>query len=111
MKTIKAFLFLLTIFSATANAAMVWSDNNPWGPGLGVNVVYPSPPEKSIFLVASDGKLYQYQWDASQTEMTSNAKAIYAMLLTAFTSGSKVSIYYDNSQSGQISFMLINLHN
>jgi len=111
MKTFRAFLLLLIVLSTNAKAAMVWSDNNPWGSGLGVNIVYPSPLEKSVFFMASNGNLYQYKWDANQTEITPNAKAVYAMLLTAFTTGSKVSIYYDNAQSGQINFTLINLHN
>ena len=110
MKLARVFLYMLCLVGTNVNAAMVWTDNNPWGAGLNVDLVYPSFAERAVMFKA-DGMLYQYKWDANQSEMTPNAQAVYSMLLTAFTTGQRVSIYYNDAESGQINFTLINLHN
>jgi len=99
-------------FIGNANAAMTWTDaGDPYGAGLRVLLVYPDLPGKSLIFKCADEKFYRWFWDQTQTEMTSNAKSIFALLLTAMTSEKSVSLYYNNAESVYITVQQLNVHN
>jgi hypothetical protein len=115
MKTIKALVLIsiLTIVTSTnASAAYKWTDGgNAYGPGIGVNLVYPEWNNHWVIFRTTDGKFYYYPWDSTSAEMTGNAKVVLSMLLAAMTSGQNVSFYYDDAAPGSyISISHVNVH-
>jgi hypothetical protein len=113
MKLLKmlASALVLLCASISASATTVWTDNNAWGPGHKVTIVYPMFAEKAVmFKIEGSPHLYQYKWDQSQSEITPNAQVVYSTLMTAFTTKRKISFYYNSAESGQVNIYHINIH-
>ena len=105
------FLTSLLLLSSISLSATVWTDNHWRGQGVSVTNVYLQWDNHWVQFFGSDGKSYYYYWGTENTP-TEKAKLFFTMLLTAFTSGKKVSIAYQETPdtAGHHSFSFLNLH-
>ena len=110
--SLKIILVMWTLFSGLAQAAPAWTNGHWEGAGFGVKNVYIQWEKHWITFTSSDGKYNYYYWGVDEMP-DEKSKMLYSMLLTAFASEAKVSIYRETI-AGPIanwhSFEYLNLH-
>jgi hypothetical protein len=110
----KNMLLSLMLSMSTLSSALVWTDGDGYGTGVGVEMVYTQFDQNRVVFKASTGKFYSYNWSNTRSpsaQITPNAQAVVSLLMVAMTTGKKVSIYYDETDSSYPAFTLIILKN